>query len=172
MGAEWVVLVGIALAIALVLRTFAFQAFYIPSESMVPTLKKNDRIVVNKLAYRLHNPRRGDIIVFRKPPGVDDDVKDLVKRIIGLPGETIEGRSDGYVYVNGTRLKEPYLPEGVRTDPGFPKITVPKDSYWVMGDNRTNSEDSRYFPEHFIKRSDIVGPVLVRIWPPTRIGQP
>ena len=166
---EWGLLVVAAIVIALVIKTFLFQAFYIPSESMSPTLEKNDRVIVNKLSYKLHAVHRGDIIVFKAPPGVDDPgVKDLVKRVIGLPGETVEGRSDGHVYINGKRLNEPYL-NGVRTDPGFARITVPKDEYWVMGDNRPNSRDSRYFPQHFITKHDIVGRVFVRVWPLNRI---
>jgi signal peptidase I len=172
---EWVVLVAAALTVALLVKTFLFQAFYIPSDSMYPTLKTGDRVIVNKLSYRLHPVHRGDIVVFktpRNPDGtlIDPSVKDLVKRVIGLPGERIEARDDGHVYVNGKLLREPYLPRGVRTDPGFKPITIPKDSYWVMGDNRTNSKDSRFFPQHFIKRQDIVGRVFVRVWPLNRLN--
>jgi signal peptidase I len=166
---EWAILVISALAIALLIKTFLFQAFYIPSESMVPTLEKNDRVLVNKLSYRMHPVHRGDIVVFKSPPGVDPSVKDLVKRVIGLPGETIEARPDGHVYINGKLLIEKWLPKGVRTEPGFPPITIPPDSYYVLGDNRENSKDSRFFPEHFIKKKDIVGRVFVRIWPLNRI---
>jgi signal peptidase I len=166
---EWAILIVSALAIALLIKTFLFQAFYIPSESMVPTLQKNDRVLVNKLSYKMHPVHRGDIIVFKAPPDVDPSVKDLVKRVIGLPGETIEGRNDGHVYINGKELPEKWLPPGTKTEPTFPVITVPPDSYYVMGDNRTNSKDSRFFPQHFIKKSDIVGRVFVRIWPLNRI---
>lgn len=166
---EWVILIASALAIALLIKTFLFQAFYIPSESMIPTLQKDDRVLVNKLSYHLHPVHRGDMVVFKAPPGIDPSVKDLVKRVIGLPGETIEGRADGHVYVNGKELQEKWLPPGVRTDPGFAPIKVPPDSYYVLGDNRPNSKDSRYFPSHFIRKSDIVGRVFVRIWPLNRI---
>lgn len=166
---EWVVLIVAALTVAVLIRTFLFQAFYIPSESMVPTLKIHDRVIVNKLSYRLHPVHRGDIVVFKTPEGVDPSIKDLIKRVVGLPGERIEGRADGHVYVDGKVLAEPYLPKGLRTDP-FPLERIPKDSYWVMGDNRPNSKDSRYFPEHFIKRGDIVGRAFVRVWPLDRIG--
>ena len=78
---------------------------------MVPTLKTNDRVIVNKLSYKLHAVHRGDIVVFKSPPNVDPSVKDLVKRVIALPGETVEGRADGHIYINGKVLKEPYLPK-------------------------------------------------------------
>jgi signal peptidase I len=167
---EWALLILGALTVALIIKTFLFQAFYIPSESMSPTLEKNDRVIVNKLSYRLHDVNRGDVIVFKAPDGVDPTVKDLVKRVIGLPGETIEQTNDR-IYVNGKRLKEPYLTEGAIAEPGpgFARIKIPKDSYWVMGDNRSNSKDSRLFPDHFIHKRDIVGRVFVRVWPLHRL---
>jgi signal peptidase I len=167
---EWIGLVVLALIIALLIKTFLFQAFYIPSESMVPTLKVHDRVLVNKLSYQMHPVHRGDIVVFKAPPGIDPSVKDLVKRVIGLPGETIEARGDGHVYINGTELPEKWLPVGVRTDPGFSPIKIPPDSFYVLGDNRPNSKDSRYFPSHFIRKKDIVGRVFLRIWPLNRLG--
>jgi signal peptidase I len=164
---EWGGLIVGAFLIAVVVRAFLFQAFYIPSASMVPTLQKDDRVLVNKLSYKLHDVHRGDIIVFKAPKGIQPPVKDLVKRVIGIPGDTVEGRADGFVYVNGKKLNEPYLnPPGVTT-PGFKTVTVPPDHYWVMGDNRTVSEDSRYFS--FIPKKDIVGRVFIRIWPLSRI---
>jgi len=171
---EWIVLVGVALVIALLIKTFLFQAFYIPSDSMYPTLKTGDRVIVNKISYDLHPVHRGDIIVFHAPKGpdgksVDPGINVLVKRVIGLPGDTVEGRADGKVYINGKPLREPYL-HGKRSDPGFPPFVVPKDSYWVMGDNRTNSRDSRFFPNHTIPKKDIIGRVFLRIWPLQRIG--
>src|SRR4029078_5790345 len=97
---EWGILIASALIIALLIKTFLFQAFYIPSDSMVPTLKTDDRVIVNLLSYRLHAVHRGDIVVFKSPPNVDPSVKDLVKRVIALPNETVEGRSDGHIYIN------------------------------------------------------------------------
>jgi len=167
---EWFALIAAALAIAVLIKLFLFQAFFIPSDSMVPTLKTNDRVIVNKLSYHLHSVHRGDIIVFKSPPNVDPSVKDLVKRVIGLPGETIEGRSDGHIYIDGKQLHEPYLPKGQSPGPGFAPIKVPANSYWVMGDNRSNSRDSRFFPEHFIRKKDIIGRVFLRIWPLDRLG--
>jgi len=167
---EWAVLIVSALTIALLIKTFLFQAFYIPSDSMVPTLKTNDRVIVNRLSYHLHPVHRGDIVVFKSPPNVDPSVKDLVKRVIALPGETVEGRSDGHIYINGKILNEPYLPKGDSPGPGFSAIKVPTESYWVMGDNRSNSRDSRFFPSHFIRKKDIVGRVFLRIWPLNRLA--
>jgi len=159
---EWFLLVAAAVLIAIVVRAFVFQAFYIPSESMVPTLQVGDRVLVNKLSYRLHDPRRGDVVVFRAPPAAAaGDVKDLVKRVVGLPGDRIEGR-DGHVFVNGRRIREPYLPEGVRSR-DFGPVDVPRDGYFVLGDNRPFSKDSTYFGP--ITRSAIVGRVFIRIWP-------
>jgi signal peptidase I len=163
---EWVVLIGGAFAIALIVKAFLFQSFYIPSESMVPTLKKNDRVLVNKLSYKVHPVHRGDIVVFTKPPNEPSDIKDLVKRVIGLPNDTVEGRA-GHVYVNGKRLNEPYLPKGT-VQGTFSEQKVPSNRVWVMGDNRGASEDSRIFGP--ILKSSIVGRVFIRIWPPNRLG--
>ncbi|MCU1427924.1 MAG: signal peptidase [Actinomycetia bacterium] len=163
---EWFALIGSALVIALLIKTFLFQAFYIPSESMVPTLKTNDRVLVNKLSYKFHDIHRGDIVVFTKPPSEASNIKDLVKRVIGLPNETVEGRNN-HIYINGKLLKEPYLPKNTPIST-FSPVTVPANSIWVMGDNRSQSRDSRYFGP--IKKSSVVGRVFVRIWPPTRLG--
>jgi len=163
---EWVLLIGTALAIALIIKTFLFQAFYIPSESMVPALKTNDRVLVNKLSYKLHKVHRGDIVVFTKPKTETSDIKDLVKRVIGLPNETVEGRN-GHIYINGKLLKEPYLPAGTETSTFSPQ-RIPSNSVWVMGDNRAFSRDSRYFGP--ITKSSIVGRVFIRIWPLNRLG--
>jgi signal peptidase I len=174
---EWALLIIAALTIALVIKTFLFQAFYIPSGSMLPTLEQNDRVLVNKLSYHMHPVHRGDIIVFKAPPGTDPSVKDLVKRVIGLPGDKVEAR-DGQVYINGQPLKEPYLPAGTRTDCASfteqcfltklpPSGVIPPNHYWVMGDNRPSSKDSRFFGP--IAKSDIVGRVFIRIWPLNRL---
>jgi signal peptidase I len=175
---EWVVLVGAALVIALIVKAFLFQAFYIPSDSMVPTLKTNDRVIVNKLSYKLHPVHRGDIVVFKTPKGpdgkpIDPTIKDLIKRVIALPGETVSAEG-GQVYIDGHPLVENYLPSGTVTDCSrftpncFPKEPLPADEYWVMGDNRQGSRDSRYFGP--ISKDDIVGRAFVRVWPVTRLG--
>lgn len=166
-GLEWLVLIAASLAVALLVRAFLIQAFYIPSESMIPTLKKNDRVLVNKLSYKLHPVHRGDIVVFLAPPGTGTtDVKDLIKRVVGLPGNTIEGRG-GEVYIDGKPLDEPYLPPDVRSRE-FPPTKVPANSYWVLGDNRQDSRDSTFFKS--IGKSSIVGRAFVRIWPLNNLG--
>ncbi len=164
---EWVLLIAGALVIAIVIKTFLFQAFYIPSASMDPTLKVHDRVLVNKLSYHLHSVHRGDIVVFSAPPDERTaQIKDLVKRVVGLPGDTIQA-INGQVYVNDRLLKEPYLPKGTRTD-NLPRTVVPANSYFMMGDNRTYSSDSRVFGP--IKRSTIIGRAFVKMWPLSRLG--
>jgi signal peptidase I len=164
---EWVLLVIGALIIAVIIKTFLFQAFYIPSASMDPTLKVHDRVLVNKLSYHLHSVHRGDIVVFHAPPEEETaQIKDLVKRVIGLPGDTIEARNN-HVYINDRLLKEPYLPAGTVTV-NLPRQVVPANSYFMMGDNRTQSSDSRVFGP--IKRSTIIGRAFVKMWPLNRLG--
>jgi signal peptidase I len=165
---EWVVIIVAALTVAIVVKTFLIQAFYIPSGSMEPTLKPGDRVLVNKLSYRLHDVHRGDIVVFKRPPSEADDptIKDLIKRVIGIPGDRIEGR-DGVVYINGQPLKETYLPPGTLTS-SLPLQSVPHGQYFVMGDNRCNSKDSRFIGT--IPKNLIVGRAFVRVWPLSGIG--
>jgi signal peptidase I len=165
---EWVVITVAAMIVALVVRTSVLQAFYIPSESMVPTLNVNDRVLVNKLAYRFSTIDRGDVVVFERPnaaPGTHNP-RDLVKRVIALGGDTVEAR-EGVVFVNGQPIDEPYV--RVRgTTANLPLTTVPRDHLWVMGDNRTNSSDSRVFGP--IAVTSVVGRAMVTVWPATRIG--
>ena len=169
---EWLAIIVIALIVALLLRVFVVQTFFIPSASMTPTLKVGDRIVVNKLAYRFHGVGRGDIIVFRAPAAVAQDCAtndtDLVKRVIGLPGETISDKN-GTVYINNKVLPEPWLP---KNDPDtytgtFEPVKIAPNNYFVMGDNRTDSCDSRAWGT--VNRSMIIGKVELRIWPLDRI---
>ena len=166
---EWLVIAGGALLVALIIKTFLLQAFYIPSESMTPTLKVNDRVLVNKLSYDLHPIHRGDIVVFKNPPNQGTVTKDLIKRVIGLPGETVEFRDD-HVLINGKVLDEPYLKGGVLTEADGPvaKATLGKNQYFVMGDNRPNSHDSRFFGP--IPKSLIIGRAFVRVWPVTDLN--
>ncbi|HEV7524988.1 MAG TPA: signal peptidase I [Acidimicrobiia bacterium] len=175
---EWGVLVVGALVIALLVKAFLFQAFYIPSDSMVPTLKKDDRVIVNKVSYKVHSVHRGDIIVFTTPKGpdgkpIDPTIKDLVKRVIGLPGEIVSEKND-HVYIDGKALSETYLPKGTVSNCAsfasscFRTAPLGTDEYWVMGDNRVGSRDSRGFGP--IKKSSIVGRVFIRVWPPNRLG--
>lgn len=164
---EWILVLLVALGVAVAMRTFVVQTFYIPSGSMEPTLMIGDRILVDKLSYHLHAVHRGDIIVFARPPNetLEPGVNDLVKRVIGLPGETISGHG-GQVYINGKLLPEPWLPKGVVTG-NFGPVKIPQGYYFVMGDNRPFSEDSRYFGP--ISGKLIVGRVVMRIWPLSRI---
>jgi signal peptidase I len=174
---EGIIVVVVAVLVAVLLRTFVVQTFYIPSGSMEPTLQIGDRILVNKLSYDLHPVHRGDIVVFGRPPAENcggPQVNDLVKRVIGLPGDVLS-LSGGYVYVDGRRLDETWLPEseqGVTTaGPAGTSYSlvhpyrVPPDDYFVMGDNRTDSCDSRYWGP--IPGSLIVGKVALRVWPVT-----
>ena len=163
---EWVVIAGGALLVAFIIKTFLLQAFYIPSLSMAPTLQVNDRVLVNKLSYDLHEVNRGDLVVFESPPNEGSETKDLIKRVVGLPGETVESR-DGKILVNGQVLDEPYLDRGVTTG-ALDKVVVPPDHLWVMGDNRANSRDSRFFGP--IPESLVIGRAFVRVWPITQIG--
>ncbi len=162
----WGVIVILGLVIAVVVRLFVFQLYYVPSTSMNPTIKAGDRILVDKLAFHLHPVERGDIIVFRTPPTEDcggPPVPDLVKRVVGLPGETIAGK-DGHVYIDGQELAEPWLPKVATTYTGtFGPDKIPAGDYFMMGDHRTTSCDSRYWGP--IKRSAIVGEVVMRVWP-------
>ena len=163
---EWVAVIGGALAVALVIQSFLVQAFYIPSSSMEPTLEVGDRVLVNKLSYDLHDVNRGDLVVFERPDGSAGDIKDLIKRAIGLPGETVEIR-DGSVLIDGRVLDEPYLAdEEVLVE--FAPVVVPEDQVFVMGDNRDDSRDSRAFGP--ITIDSIVGRAFVRVWPLTDLA--
>ena len=168
---EWVGVVVLALVAAFLVKTFVLQTFFIPSASMEPTLNIGDRVFVNKLAYSFHSVHRGDVVVFTLPPGesAGTGVDDLIKRVIGLPGETVEARQ-GRIYINGRPLAEPWLPKGVSPVAGLPleKTRVPPNDYFLMGDNRGNSSDSRHFGP--IPGNLIVGRAFVRIWPFSRLG--
>jgi signal peptidase I len=175
---EWVAVIVGALVVALVVKTFLFQAFYIPSASMEPTLEEGDRVLVNKVSYDVHDVNRGDVIVFELDAEDigPDGIKDLIKRVIGLPGDTIESR-DGVVYVNDRALDEPYLAEGTITgdpndaqNPQIERQTVPEGHVFVLGDNRSNSADSRYPYRGPIPIDSIVGRAFLLVWPPGDVG--
>ncbi len=165
---EWIGIVAGALLVALVIKAVLLQAFVIPSRSMEPTLLIGDRVLVFRPSYRIADVDRGDVVVFERPEqlrrGGDD--ADLIKRVVGLPGETVEGR-DGAVYVNDARLAEPWLPTGVVTR-NFAPVTVPAGHLWVMGDNRDNSQDSRVFGT--LDQNRVIGEAFVRWWPASRFG--
>jgi signal peptidase I len=164
---EWGLVIAGALLVALIIKTFLFQAFYIPSASMEPTLNIGDRVLVNKLSYRLHDVNRGDLVVFERPENEQaSNIKDLIKRVVATEGETIEAR-DGDVLIDGKPLEEPYLADGITTD-NLERQTVPEDHVFVMGDNRVDSRDSRVFGP--IDEDLIVGRAFIRVWPPSDIG--
>jgi signal peptidase I len=178
---EWVVVLAGAVLVALVIKTFVVQAFYIPSESMVPTLLANDRVLVNKVTYRTRDVDRGDVVVFERPEARrDHEIKDLIKRVVGLPGEEIHFEA-GRVHINGQPLDEPYLSPGTSTGPapseqafeGRPctriePCTIPARMIWVLGDNRSNSQDSRY--EGPVLVDNVIGRAFVIVWPIYRLG--
>ena len=181
-------IIALAVVIAVVVRAFVAQAYWIPSASMEPQLQINDRVVVSRLAFHLHPPHRGDIVVFKAPPGIEpppaapsnpvsrglhdvgvalgfaQDQTVLIKRVIGLPGDRVAGR-DGHIYIDGYRLVEPYLPKGTFTST-FGPVTVPAGDVFVMGDNRTNSLDSRAFGP--VPQRTIIGRAIWKVWPPWR----
>ncbi len=167
---EWVVVIGCGVLIALTAQAFLVQAFWIPSPSMTPTLEVGDRVLVNKLSYKTHDVNRGDLVVFERPPqasnGGDGEIKDLIKRVVAVGGDTLEAR-EGQVYVNGERIEEPYLVEGTPTD-NLPRQEIPEGFVFVMGDNRTNSEDSRVFGP--IDEDTIVGRAFVKVLPISDLG--
>ncbi len=165
--AEWTFILVVALSVAMLVRATVVQAFYIPSKSMVPTLMVGDRLLVDKVSYHVREIQRGEVIVFERPPAVNPEFKDLIKRVIGLPGDLVEGRSN-QVFINGKLLKEDsYLPAGTKTS-AFAPVRVPIDSYFVMGDNREGSWDSRFWGT--VERKLVVGKAIVTVWPVTRIG--
>ena len=169
--AEWILVVVGAVLAALLVKTFLFQAFRIPSESMVPTLLVGDRVLVNKVSYRLHDVHRGDVVVFTRPEKLQDqsgtEPEDLIKRVVAVGGDTVVAR-DGVLYVNNQPMTEPYVQQGAGTFRLDESVTVPKGQVFVMGDNRENSQDSRYFGP--IPTNTIIGRAFVRMFPFNRFG--
>jgi signal peptidase I len=184
---ELPVLLVAAIVVTLIVKALLAQAFYIPSASMEPQLREGDRVVVSRTAYRLHDVHRGDVVVFPSPavPAEDENLvegivhdvleaialrdpgdRELIKRVVGLPGERIEGRN-GRVTIDGRVLVEPYLPNGVTTT-DFGPIEVPEGHVFVLGDNRGNSHDSRFPDIGPIDVDTIVGRAIARVWPPGR----
>jgi signal peptidase I len=152
-----------AAVLSLIIITFVVQAFYIPSGSMEPTLMVNDRILVAKFLYRFEPVARGDVIVFRYPLNPQ---RDFVKRVIGLPGNQAQLK-EGVVYIDGQRISE----KGYTIKPDYGNygpVTVPRGDYFVLGDNRNNSEDSRFFG--YVPRANIIGKAIFIYWPPQRLG--
>ena len=167
---EWVEPIIIAVVLALIIRTFIVQAFKIPTGSMRPTLIEGDRILVNKFVYKFTTPKRGDVIVFVSP---EDKKKDFIKRLVGLSGEEVQ-IANGTILINNkavgedSKIKERYYYN--RGDFGMEDkaITVPGDSYYVLGDNSISSRDSRYWG--FLNKKNLIGKAFLIYWPPNRIS--
>jgi signal peptidase I len=161
----WTLPFIVAFALDIPLRAYVLSTFEIPSSSMAPTLVPHDRIIVNRLSYDLHAVHRGDIVVFRRPPQEDcggPPTTYLVKRVIGLPGDRLSSIGDRVV-VDGQPLAEPWLPPDDRMSPPIPAQTVPAGRYFVLGDNRSDSCDSRFWGD--VPASLIVGRAIYRYWP-------
>ncbi len=184
-------IVLVAILVAFLVRTFLLQLFYIPSPSMEPYLKTDDKVFVNKLSYTFNDVERGDVVVFKAPKAIHDEsvaahainnskpvINDLIKRVIGLPGETIEGKCADpeetkcaiEIYIDGKKLNEPYIGSDVIYAPFTSDGPVPQGSYFMMGDNRANSEDSRFPQVGFIPKNDMVGRAFFRLWPANGFG--
>ena len=164
---SWVVYFVCLLAAVFLINTFVVQRTMVSGESMYPYLHDKDQLMMDKLSYRFHDPERFDIVVF--PVMRDGKEEYYIKRIIGLPGETVQ-ILDGYIYINGDKLEENYGAE-VMLDAGraVQEIPLAEDEYFVLGDNRNKSDDSRYENVGNLKRDKIVGRAWVRIWPLNRI---
>jgi signal peptidase I len=180
---DWGLTVTLAVVVVLVFQAEVAKPYRIPSASMEPTLhcakpaagcrsRISDRVIANRLVYRFHSPRRGDIIVFQAPSRVkaECDVDGtFIKRIVGLPGEQVSMRN-GFVFINDVRLDEPYLRSGFRGHESGVWTRIPQDGYFALGDNRTMSCDSRRWGH--VPRDNIIGRAEVTYWPPNRAGQP
>lgn len=162
---EWIESILVALVIAVIIKAFIFETILVDGHSMLPTLKHRDRLAVNKIEYRLGEPNRGDIVVFRYPA---NHKLIFIKRVIGIEGDRVQ-IMDHEVFVNGQRLSEDYIKEKPLAD--YPETVVPKDTVFVLGDNRNDSRDSRYSDVGFIPIENIRGKAMARIWPlpPKRI---
>ena len=178
---DWIVTIGVAVAVVLTVKVEVANPYRIPSASMEPTLQCarpapgcdgsfSDRVIANRLAYRFHDPHRGDIVVFDAPPEAKQQCSEggtFVKRIVGLPGEVVSEHA-GAVYINGKPLAEPYVDPRRRDAMTQTWPRVPPHDYFVMGDNRASSCDSREWGP--VPRKNLIGPVLLTYWPPNRIS--
>jgi signal peptidase I len=156
---DWVVSILIAVVLAFFIRYFIVELYMVEGPSMRPTLMNGERLVVNKFLYRFKEPQRGEIVVFKYPR---DPSRDFIKRVIGVPGDTIELK-DGRVFVNGQLQNETYILE--KTRGSYPLATVPAGHIFVMGDNRNNSEDSRFRDVGFVSYDLVKGKAIVVFWP-------
>ena len=161
---EWIIVIGVAVSAALLVRAFVLQQFAVSGYSMISTLHDGDRVLVNKLSYRLHDPRRGDVVVLKTLENASE--RDLIKRVVALPGETVEYRSC-VLYIDGREVVEPYLDPAVVTSTScgqaYAPNVVPDDTVFVMGDNRPGSKDSRSLGP--ITYDNLIGRAFVVIWP-------
>lgn len=162
---DWTETIVVAFIMALIIRAFFLQVFWIPSSSMEPTLDISDRIVVNKVSFHFRQPRRQEIIVFRQVAPEGTPKRDLIKRLMGLPGETFEMK-DGIVHINNEPIAESHPMNRDYMD--FGPIKIPEDSYFVLGDNRSASADSRFWG--FLPKENVIGPAFIRIWPLSKFG--
>lgn len=164
---EAVKTIGLSAILAFGIRTFVAEARYIPTGSMLPTLQINDRLIIDKVTYNFRLPQRGEIVVFNPTEVLEQQNyhEAFIKRVIGLPGDTVEVK-EGRVFINNQPLQEQYIKDkpNYRLEP----VTVPPDSYLVLGDNRNNSYDSHSWG--FLPRNKIIGRAVVRFWPPQRVG--
>ena len=156
---DWVISIVVAVALAMFIRTFIVELYVVDGPSMRPTLESEERLVVNKFIYRFRPPEKGEVLVFQYPR---DPSRDFIKRVIATPGDTIEIR-EGRVLVNDQLLTEDYILEKTRSE--YPKSTVPEGRIFVMGDNRNNSEDSRFADVGFVPYDLIKGKAMIVFWP-------
>ena len=156
---EWIVTIIAAVLVALFINNFIIVNATVPSTSMEKTIMTDDRVLGLRLAYKNNDPVRGDIIIFKFP---DDEKILYIKRVIGMPGETVEIHDNG-VYIDGQKMDEPYLTTDTKGD--FGPYTVPEGHYFMLGDNRNNSADSRYWQNTFLSKDKIVGKAVLRYWP-------
>ncbi|WP_035984668.1 signal peptidase I [Leptolyngbya sp. KIOST-1] len=161
---ETIETVGLSVLLAFGLRTFVAEARYIPSESMLPTLEINDRLIIDKLSYDFGQPQRGDIVVFR-PPAALGQTDAFIKRLVALPSDVVEVK-DGQLFINGEPQYEPYI--AAQPDYEYGPVTVPPNSYLVLGDNRNRSFDSHAWG--FLPEDHLIGRAVFRFWPLDRLG--
>lgn len=166
---EFIQTLVIFAAIASAIYLFIAQPHKVSGASMDPNFKNGQYIITDKLTYRFHEPKRGEVVVFKNPKDISQD---FIKRIIGIPSDRVEVLG-GSIFINGKKLNEPFLAEGISTRSGFflkegEEVIVEKDNYIVLGDNRSNSSDSREWG--FIEKNEIIGRVIIRYWPQDVIG--